>query len=109
MLICSIFSILLKRLPQVHRRVGAPGTPGLGALLQLFRTGGARGPQQSEITRRKSVRLAQRPHGDVLRGPRADSGQRLEALEKARRIARASEYDLSSRDCTRQPANGFGA
>jgi len=33
----------------------------------------------------------------------------LEALEKARRIARASEYDLSSRDCTRQPANGFGA
>jgi len=46
---------------------------------------------QSHIARRKSVGPAQRPHGDVLRGPVANTGQCLKGVDGGSHIRAAME------------------
>ena len=67
--------IFADKAPEVHCSVGTPWPPGLGAALKIARVVQTRGTQQTEIARRKSVRVPQSPHRHILRGPGSNAGK----------------------------------
>ena len=81
--------------PEMLRSIGAPGTPGLGAAVQLGRTrtcavlprGAA---QEADVARREGIGLAHCAQRDVLRRPFADAADgaqpRHRLLDRAQRL-----------------------
>ena len=89
--------------PEMLRRIGPPGPPGLGPAQQ---PGGrrprarppGRAPQQPRVAGRKGVALAQRAQGDVLRGPFAHAADRPEPRDRLLdRPQRAEEVRVGER------------
>jgi hypothetical protein len=78
--------------PGAHHRVAAPGAPGARQALgfALGRSakvpGQAHRPGQCHVAHRPGIRPAQRPHGDVVRGPGTDAGQGEQGLPGAVRV-----------------------
>lgn len=64
---------------------------------------------QRDVAAGPSVRPREGAQGDVLRGPAADSRQRLQLPQGCRQVGDRGERDLSARDGRGQRNNGFAA
>src|SRR5215831_9426551 len=89
-------------LPEIHRGVGAPWPPEFGSLRELPHIAQRRSAQQTQVTRRKRVGIAQSPHRDVLRGPVSNARQSAERRSKLIDIDGRIKIDLLIGYSTRQ-------
>src|SRR4051812_17809606 len=101
-------SSVVARAPQIERGVRPPRPPFLCALFHSPRVAHAQGPEQSNVTGRKGVRLAERAHRDILRGPWADAGKRGEAAQEGFGVRYRIEVEFAATDRARKALDAFG-
>ena len=82
--------------PQPHQRVGAPGPPGLAASGDVVDAQPGRGVAHPEVGRQEDVGVAERPHRDVVGGPRPDAGQRQQRGPGLGAVGAAVEPDVAA-------------
>jgi len=93
----------------MHDGVGAPRAPALGALHGLALGDATQGGADAEIGGGERVRPPESAHREVLRGPRADAGQLLEARQRLLDVAGLIERERAFREGTRDGAEAARA
>ena len=96
-------------LPQVERRIAAPGPPAFGGGTQLPGAADAHGLVQAQVRIRQRVTIAERAQGHVLGGPGTNAGQSLQRLANRAAVLAGVEPQITVRDRPRQRQDGVCA
>ena len=88
----------------MHHGVGSIRPPRFGAQLGVARRAAER-LAHAEVRRRKRIRQVQRPHREIVCGPRPDPGERGRSGNERIEIVRAVEDERATRDRTGEPVD----
>ena len=88
----------------MHGGIGPPGAPALGMARERA-IGQVRRAAEREVANGECVRIAQRAHGDVLRGPRSDARQLAQLRNRRASVVIVVEGERARGDCGRERPN----